>query len=111
MLCLFCQAQGPVQVILCLYFQAQGACPGDTLAKEELFLYLTSILQQFELTSPDNQTLPTTSDGILGITLGPAPFKVCGQAIAPHRITRVYCITLGLDEEQYQKLCLNVVKL
>ncbi|ESO88637.1 hypothetical protein LOTGIDRAFT_125746 [Lottia gigantea] len=51
------------------------SCPGDILAKMELFLFFTSIIQRYRLSKVDeNDDLNT--DGLSGITMSPAPFKL-----------------------------------
>lgn len=52
------------------------ACPGENLAKMELFLFFSSLLYSFKLSpTPDN---PTPSiDKHYGISLNPSPFKIC----------------------------------
>ncbi|KAK3082816.1 hypothetical protein FSP39_006231 [Pinctada imbricata] len=51
------------------------ACLGESLAKSELFLFLTSLIQRFELLPEDMKVLPST-EGILGATYSPKPFKI-----------------------------------
>ncbi|XP_077998173.1 cytochrome P450 2U1-like [Glandiceps talaboti] len=49
-------------------------CPGSSLAKVELFLFLTKLLQRFEFTLPEGD-IPLT-EGTLGIVNMPPPFRV-----------------------------------
>ncbi|XP_006823766.1 cytochrome P450 2U1-like [Saccoglossus kowalevskii] len=50
-------------------------CMGEQLAKHELFLYFTAMIHQFKFTLPVGTKKPCT-EGVLGLTLVPAPFKV-----------------------------------
>ncbi|KAJ8047663.1 Cytochrome P450 2U1 [Holothuria leucospilota] len=53
-------------------------CLGETLAKMELFLFLTSLVQRFRFYVPDGMELPSL-DGVSGITLSPEPYEVCAE--------------------------------
>lgn len=48
-------------------------CLGESLARMELFLYLTSMVQRFEFLPPEGQNPPPIK-GVLGLTYGPAPY-------------------------------------
>ncbi|XP_023281611.1 steroid 17-alpha-hydroxylase/17,20 lyase [Seriola lalandi dorsalis] len=50
-------------------------CLGEALAKMELFLFLSWILQHFTLSVPPGHTLPSL-DGKFGVVLQPAKYKV-----------------------------------
>ncbi|XP_060082620.1 cytochrome P450 2C28-like [Ylistrum balloti] len=50
-------------------------CPGEALAKMELFLFLTSLIQNFRLIPDDPKCLPSLQ-GIMGMTRSPKPFKL-----------------------------------
>lgn len=45
------------------------SCPGETLAKMELYLYLASMLQQFSFHPANKDSLPTLKPKINGLTL------------------------------------------
>uniref|UniRef100_A0A3B4DKW3 Cytochrome P450, family 2, subfamily V, polypeptide 1 n=1 Tax=Pygocentrus nattereri TaxID=42514 RepID=A0A3B4DKW3_PYGNA len=49
-------------------------CPGESLARMELFIFFTSLLQAFTLTSPEG-TKPTL-EFEFGVTLCPKPFRI-----------------------------------
>ena len=50
-------------------------CLGEAVAKMELFLFLTSIIKQFDFVLPIDEPEPSL-EGILGITYSPQPYKV-----------------------------------
>ena len=51
------------------------SCLGETLAKMELFLFMTSILQRFKVVPVNCQALPPIK-GQLGLTFDPVPFEL-----------------------------------
>ena len=51
------------------------SCPGESLARIELFMYITTLLQKFYFRCPDGQPLPEI-DGIMGLTYQPKPYKI-----------------------------------
>ncbi|NXE18936.1 CP2J2 protein, partial [Ardeotis kori] len=51
------------------------ACLGETLARSELFLFFTALLQKFTFHVPPDTTL--SLDFKMGITLSPQPYKIC----------------------------------
>ncbi|KAI8487043.1 cytochrome P450 2 sub U member 1 [Branchiostoma belcheri] len=51
-------------------------CLGEQLARMELFLFFSTLLQSFTFRTPEGAPPPTT-DGVLGLTLAPHPFKLC----------------------------------
>ena len=51
------------------------SCLGETLARMELFLYMTSLLQRFRLARADGKTLPETV-GVMGATYNPQPYEI-----------------------------------
>ncbi|OPJ77000.1 hypothetical protein AV530_007432 [Patagioenas fasciata monilis] len=51
------------------------SCPGELLARTELFLFFTALLQKFTFQAPPDTTLSLQSK--MGITWGPKPYKIC----------------------------------
>ena len=66
-----CECYSDAHFIL---FSGRRVCLGESLAKMELFLFLTALIQRFELL-PENKNMPDTT-GIEGSTHGPKPFKM-----------------------------------
>ncbi|KAK7175350.1 hypothetical protein R3I93_002300 [Phoxinus phoxinus] len=53
-------------------------CLGESLARMELFLFFTSVLQSFRFTTPPGVSVDDLDlKGIVGITLNPSPHKLC----------------------------------
>lgn len=53
-------------------------CVGETLARMELFFFVTNIFQRFHFRFPEDETTPAL-EGIFGLTMRPAPFKICAE--------------------------------
>ncbi|KAF1418503.1 Cytochrome P450 2J2, partial [Spheniscus magellanicus] len=51
------------------------ACLGEVLARSELFLFFTALLQKFTFQAPPDTTLSLQFK--LGITMAPQPYKIC----------------------------------
>ncbi len=49
-------------------------CLGKTLAKMELFLFVTCLLHQFSFEAPENHPLVNPEESVIGATRAPAPF-------------------------------------
>ena len=58
------------------YGFGKRVCMGENLAKAELWIFLTSILQQFSIKLPKNHPIPNPQDDIAGLTRSPQPFYV-----------------------------------
>ncbi|XP_042323688.1 cytochrome P450 2D14-like [Sceloporus undulatus] len=52
------------------------SCPGEQMAKMELFIFFTSLLQHFTFHIPENSPRPT-EEREFAITVTPAPFQIC----------------------------------
>ncbi|XP_056117729.1 cytochrome P450 2K1-like isoform X2 [Rhinichthys klamathensis goyatoka] len=54
------------------------ACLGESLARMELFLFFTSLLQSYHFTTPPGVSGDDLDlKGIVGVTLNPSPHKLC----------------------------------
>ncbi|KAK2540517.1 hypothetical protein Q9233_001389 [Columba guinea] len=51
------------------------SCPGELLARTELFLFFTALLQKFAFQAPPDTTL--SLQHTVGIAVGPKPYKIC----------------------------------
>ena len=51
-------------------------CLGESLARMELFLYLSTLVQHFRFLPPEEETLPSLAEGEFGLTLSPKPYKI-----------------------------------
>ncbi|XP_055889688.1 cytochrome P450 2U1-like isoform X2 [Biomphalaria glabrata] len=52
------------------------ACLGKALAKMELFLFLTSLVQRYTISVPQGASLPSLKDRF-GLSCSPLPFEIC----------------------------------
>ncbi|XP_067324602.1 cytochrome P450 2D14-like [Anolis sagrei] len=52
------------------------SCTGEQLAKTELFIFFTTLLQHFTFCIPENYPKPT-EERIYAVTVTPAPFQLC----------------------------------
>ncbi|XP_039264136.1 cytochrome P450 2C16-like [Styela clava] len=51
-------------------------CAGEQLAQMELFIFITHIVQNFNLSADDKTTIPSFDDGTYGIVYVPPRFKI-----------------------------------
>ena len=75
-LVIFC-VFGNIICIRCLLFASTGwrVCPGESLVRMELFLYLATMIQHFRFLPPEDGQLPSLCP-VMGITSSPVPFTV-----------------------------------
>jgi cytochrome P450 len=58
-----------------MIFAGRRLCLGEALARMELFLYLSNLVQHFRFL-PQEPGKPPSLQGILGITNCPAPYQI-----------------------------------
>ncbi|XP_032901872.1 cytochrome P450 2D26-like isoform X1 [Amblyraja radiata] len=54
-------------------------CLGEQLAKTELFIFFTSLLQHFTFFLPENEPRPNFREAKYGIILCPLPYRLCAK--------------------------------
>lgn len=70
--------QDTLQFLLLLFLAGRRICLGESLARMELFIFFTTLLQHFRFTPPpgvSEDELDLTPCG--GVTLSPTPQKLC----------------------------------
>lgn len=63
----------------CPPFTGRRVCMGEQLAKMEIFLMFTSLMQAFTFRLPEGKP-PPPMHGRFGLTLAPCPYTVCVTA-------------------------------
>ncbi|KAK3596389.1 hypothetical protein CHS0354_036939 [Potamilus streckersoni] len=59
------------------FFTGTRNCVGQSLARMELYLFITALVQRLELLPPDGETLDINEiDGVFGVTHKPKPFEI-----------------------------------
>ncbi|KAL3875529.1 hypothetical protein ACJMK2_033473 [Sinanodonta woodiana] len=59
------------------FFTGRRNCVGESLARMELYLFITALVQRFEFLPPEGTTLNIKEiDGVFGITHKPKPFEI-----------------------------------
>ncbi|KAF7234587.1 Cytochrome P450 2D14, partial [Varanus komodoensis] len=53
------------------------ACPGEQVAKTELFIFFSSLLQRFTICVPENCPRPTRKNRKFALLAHPLPFQIC----------------------------------
>lgn len=51
-------------------------CPGETFARQNMFMYVACLLQNFTFSLPEGAKLPDDSDYLAGLNIHPKPFWV-----------------------------------
>ncbi len=65
-----------------ILFSGKRKCMGEMMAKSQLFLLLSHMLQKFTFKFPDNLPKPsmdTPSQTSENIIIEPPPFKICAE--------------------------------
>ena len=64
-------------------FSAAGKrkCMGDNLAKMELFIVVSNLLQRFRFRAQEGATLPDVSEATMGVTLVPPHYKMIAEKL------------------------------
>ena len=61
------------------------SCIGESLAKMEMFLFLSAIVQNYKITAPPGEDLSLdTVDGVFGLTHVPKPFNILAKPRTKH---------------------------
>lgn len=55
-------------------------CIGNLLARMELFLFFSNMMNNFEFNMPEGEDIPPL-EGVLGATHAPLPFKLCFKTL------------------------------
>ena len=63
--------------VKCHFLAGRRICAGESLARMELFLFLTAMLQRFSLELPADAARPDPEKPIAVMTLAPPEYKLC----------------------------------
>ncbi|XP_035676719.1 cytochrome P450 2D28-like [Branchiostoma floridae] len=63
---------------LIMFSMGRRLCPGERLAKVELFLIFTSLLQRFTFKPPEGSAVPS-AEGVFGFVHSPVPFQLVAE--------------------------------
>ncbi|XP_066283303.1 cytochrome P450 2D26-like [Branchiostoma lanceolatum] len=61
-----------------MFSMGRRLCPGERLAKAELFLFFTSLLRRFTFKPPEGGPMPSAK-GVFGVVHSPAPFQLVAE--------------------------------
>ncbi|XP_066287986.1 cytochrome P450 2D20-like [Branchiostoma lanceolatum] len=61
-----------------VFSMGRRLCPGERLAKAELFLFFTSLLQRFTFKPPEGCPMPS-AEGVFGLVYSPTPFQLVAE--------------------------------
>ena len=62
-------------------FAGKRHCLGESLAKMELFLFLSAIVQNFKITAPSGEDMSLKNiDGLFGLVHSPKDFRILIQS-------------------------------
>ena len=59
----------------CYILRGRRSCLGEVLARQEIFLFITGILQQYDVRPPENQDRVDVKE-VVGVTITPTPYEV-----------------------------------
>lgn len=59
----------------CIFIPGKRSCIGESLAKMEMFLFLTALIRKFTFLPPEGEA-PPSLDGNYGVTRSPVDFRI-----------------------------------
>uniref|UniRef100_A0A8W8JTV2 Uncharacterized protein n=1 Tax=Magallana gigas TaxID=29159 RepID=A0A8W8JTV2_MAGGI len=71
-------ASDPVRKSFLLFGTGRRSCPGEVFAKSRLYLFLSTLLQSFNVMEPEDHSLPEFDPREMdsGLIMQPKPFKI-----------------------------------